>query len=133
MSIVTEKRVLLVNGGGRGIGAAVSRKAALEGWHVVINFAQNAAAADKVARDIEAQGGSASVIQGDTGLESGIFSIFNHIDQKYGRLDGLVNNAGVVDVAERVADYSRARLERMFVINVIGVYRYLIRKKPVHG
>lgn len=120
---MTDKPVLLVTGGSRGIGAAICRKAAAQGWAVMINYASNQAAARALADEIEGQGGAARIVQGDTSTEEGIATIFSALDQEFGRLDGLVNNAGVVDMPEKVVDYSRARLDRMFAINVIGKIR----------
>lgn len=132
-----EKRVLLVTGGGRGIGAAVSRLAARNGWSVAVNYAQDAAAADSVVQSIRSAGGTAIAVQGDVGTEQGIAAIFAEIDRHFGRLDGLVNNAGVVDVAARVDGMSRQRLDRMFAINVIGSIRAageaVRRMSTLHG
>lgn len=115
--------VLLVTGGSRGIGASVCRKAAAAGWRVLINYVSNEKAASDLAGEIYAAGGMAETVQGDTSTEAGIAAIFVAVDDRLGRLDGLVNNAGVVDKAERVEDYSRERLDRMFSINVIGKIR----------
>lgn len=113
-------RVLLVTGGSRGIGASVCRKAAAAGWTVMINYVASDAAAKALADDIAGAGGLAATIRADAGTEAGIAAIFAAVDGTFGRLDGFVNNAGVVDIPERVEDYSWTRLERMFSINTIG-------------
>ena len=113
-------RVLLVTGGSRGIGASVCRKAAAAGWTVMINYVASDAATTALADDIAKAGGAAATVRADAGTEAGIAAIFAAVDETFGRLDGFVNNAGVVDVPERVEDYSWARLERMFSINTIG-------------
>ncbi|MGF0539593.1 SDR family oxidoreductase [Agrobacterium sp. ES01] len=115
--------VLLVTGASRGIGAAVASKAAEQGWTVLVNYVQNESAARSVADQITANGGSSRIVQGDTGTEEGIAAIFAAVDREFGRIDGLVNNAGVVDQTARVDEMSRERLERMFAINVIGKIR----------
>ena len=115
--------VLLVTGGSRGIGASVCRKAAVAGWRVLINYVSGEKAASDLADEIRTAGVVAEIVRGDTGTEAGIAAIFAALDDKFGRLDGLVNNAGVVDVACRVEDFSRERLERMFSINLIGKIR----------
>jgi NAD(P)-dependent dehydrogenase (short-subunit alcohol dehydrogenase family) len=120
---MSDAPVLLVTGGSRGIGAGVCRKAAAAGWHVLINYVSNEQAATTLADEIRAAGGLAEIVQGDTGTEDGIAAIFSALDTKFGRLDGLVNNAGVVDVSARVEDFGRERLDRMFSINVIGKIR----------
>lgn len=118
-----QKPVLLVTGASRGIGAAVALAAASKGWQVLVNYLSNEVAARRVVEEIVRQGGVATAVQGDTGTEEGIAAIFSAVDAQFGRLDGLVNNAGVVDQTARVDEMSRERLERMFAINVIGKIR----------
>jgi NAD(P)-dependent dehydrogenase (short-subunit alcohol dehydrogenase family) len=113
-------RSLLVTGGSRGIGAAVCRLAGQRGYRVAVNYVENERAALGVVADIEAAGGEAFAVAGDVGREADILGIFEEIDRRFGRLDALVNNAGVVDRAQRVEDMDLARLRRMFDINVLG-------------
>ena len=113
-------KVLLVTGGSRGIGAATSLLAARQGWAVAVNYTANSLAADEVVRDIRAGGGRAMAVQADVADEAQVLRMFEQVDAKLGRLSGLVNNAGVVDVTARVEDMSVARWKRMFDINVIG-------------
>ncbi|SJM31588.1 SDR family oxidoreductase [Mesorhizobium delmotii] len=114
------KKVLLVTGGSRGIGAATSMLAAKAGYRVAINYASNEAAAAAIVEAIEQDGGEALAIEGDVGSEADIQAMFERIDHAFGPLDALVNNAGVVDQRARVDEMSGARLERMMRINVIG-------------
>ncbi len=113
-------KVLLVTGGSRGIGAATALLAAKNGWSVAVNYTANSLAADEVVRQIRASGGQAMSVQADVAEEAQVLHMFEHIDAKLGRLTGLVNNAGVVDVKARVDEMSVARWKRMFNINVIG-------------
>jgi NAD(P)-dependent dehydrogenase (short-subunit alcohol dehydrogenase family) len=113
-------KVLLVTGGSRGIGAATALLAARQGWAVAVNFRGNSLAADEVVRSIRASGGTAITVQADVADEAQVLRMFEKVDAKLGRLTGLVNNAGVVDVTARVEDMSVARWKRMFDINVIG-------------
>jgi NAD(P)-dependent dehydrogenase (short-subunit alcohol dehydrogenase family) len=113
-------KVLLVTGGSRGIGAATALLAAHSGWAVAVNYTANSLAADEVVRQIRASGGQAMSVQADVADEAQVLRMFEHIDAKFGRLTGLVNNAGVVDVTARVDEMSVARWKRMFDINVIG-------------
>ena len=115
-------KVLLVTGGSRGIGAATARLAAEQGWAVAVNYSANSLAADEVVRAIRATGGRAMAVQADVADEAQVLKRFEHIDARLGRLSGLVNNAGVVDRAQRVEDMSVARWRRMFDINVIGSF-----------
>ena len=111
---------LLITGASRGIGAATARLAAARGWDVAINYTQDATAAQAVAADVRAAGRRALVLKGDVGVEADVVALFTAIDREWGPLGGLVNNAGVVDVAARVDEMSGARLQRMFSINVLG-------------
>ena len=113
-------KVLLVTGGSRGIGAATCLLAARQGWAVAVNYTANSLAADEVVREIRAAGGRAIAVQADVADEAQVLRMFGQVDAKFGRLTGLVNNAGVVDVTARVEDMSVARFKRMFDINVIG-------------
>lgn len=119
---MTARPLLLVTGGSRGIGAAVAVKAAKAGYDVLINFRSDEASAQAVADQARASGAKAEIVQADTATEEGIAAIFAAVD-RLGRLDALVNNAGVVDQTARVEDFDRARLDRMFAVNVIGKIR----------
>ena len=113
-------KVLLVTGASRGIGAATARLAAQDGWAVAVNYTANSLAADEVVRAIRASGGRAIAVQADVADEAQVLRMFETVDAKLGRLTGLVNNAGVVDVTARLDEMSVARWRRMFDINVIG-------------
>ena len=113
-------KTVLITGGSRGIGAATALLAARHGYAVAINYASNAAAAQQVVDQIMANGGTAFAVQGDVAEEQDMARLFGQVDERFGRLDALVNNAGVVDVKARLDEMSVARWKRMFDINVIG-------------
>jgi len=113
-------KVLLVTGASRGIGAAVAKTAAAAGWKVAINYVSNADAANGVVEEIAALGGEAVAIRADVSREEDILAMFAAVDDRFGRLDGLVNNAGVVDRKARVDEISAERLVRLMQTNVIG-------------
>ncbi len=112
--------VLLITGGSRGIGAATALLAAQRGYAVAVNYTTNSLAADEVVRQIRAAGGQAITVQADVAQEAQVLAMFEKVDAKLGRLTALVNNAGVVDTAQRVDAQSLARWRRMFEINVFG-------------
>jgi NAD(P)-dependent dehydrogenase (short-subunit alcohol dehydrogenase family) len=114
--------LLLVTGGSRGIGAATARLAATRGWDVAINYTRDAAAAEAVAADVRVCGRRACVLQADVADDAAVQAMFAQLDREAGVLSGLVNNAGVVDVAARVDEMSAARWQRMFAINVFGSF-----------
>jgi NAD(P)-dependent dehydrogenase (short-subunit alcohol dehydrogenase family) len=120
MKTERDMRSVLVTGGSRGIGAATARLCAAEGFAVAVNYARDAAAARSLVDRITADGGRAMAVQADVADEAQILAMFARIDAEMPPLQGLVNNAGVVDVASRVDAMSVARLQRMFAINVLG-------------
>lgn len=113
-------RSILVTGGSRGIGAAICLLAAERGYRVAVNYASNAEAADKVVAAIVAAGGEAFAVKGDVGSEADVLAMFEEVDRRFGGLDALVNNAGVVDTKSRVDEMALSRIERMMRINVVG-------------
>jgi NAD(P)-dependent dehydrogenase (short-subunit alcohol dehydrogenase family) len=112
-------RVLIVTGGSRGIGAATCLLAAKAGYGVVVNYAGNVEAAERVAATIHAAGGEAKAVRGDVSLEADVDHIFAAAD-RMGKLVGLVNNAGVLGPNIRVDELDMDRIQRMFAINVFG-------------
>ena len=115
-------RSLLITGGSRGIGAAAAILAAQRGWDVAINYTRDAAAAERVAAQVRAAGRRALVVQADVAEEAEVLAMFAAVDREFGRLGGLVNNAGVVDMPARVDEMSLQRLQRMFAINLTGSF-----------
>lgn len=115
-------KTILITGGGRGIGAACARLAAQRGYAVAINYQSNSAAADAVAAEIRAGGGRAITITADVSDEAAVERMFVRVDEEFGHLDALVNNAGIVDRAARVEDMTAARIDRMMRVNVTGAF-----------
>jgi NAD(P)-dependent dehydrogenase (short-subunit alcohol dehydrogenase family) len=114
------RKVLLVTGGSRGIGAATCILAAQKGWAVAVNYTANSKAADEVVAEIKKTGGEAMSVQADVANEEQVLAMFEKVRSTLGPLQGLVNNAGVVDVSARLDQMSMARWRRMFDINVLG-------------
>ena len=111
--------VMLITGGGRGIGAATARLAAERGYAVCVNYRSDERSARKLVDEI---GKKAIAVQGDVASEADVLGMFKTVDQKLGRLDVLVNNAGIVDRSSRVENLSAERIERMLAINVTGSF-----------
>ncbi|NRB55812.1 MAG: SDR family NAD(P)-dependent oxidoreductase, partial [Salinicola sp.] len=116
------KPVMIITGAGRGIGAATAIMAAQKGYAVAVNYRSDKASADKVVAEIESDGGRAIAIQADVVDEAAIVAMFETVDRELGRVDVLVNNAGVVDQISRVDEMSIERLDRMMKINVVGPF-----------
>jgi len=114
------RKIVLVTGGGRGIGAATCILAAQKGWDVAVNYAANAEAAQQVVKQIQALGARAIAVQADVADEAQVLAMFKRVQAELGPLQGLVNSAGVIDVYARLDEMSMARWRRMFDINVLG-------------
>ena len=114
------KPITLITGASRGIGAATARLCARRGEAVVVNYARDEAAAQALVGELRAAGAAALALQADVSVEADVLRLFEAIDRELGTLTGLVNSAGVVDVAQRVDAMSVQRWTRMFGINVIG-------------
>ena len=114
------KKVALITGAGSGIGAAIAERLAREGYRVAVNYVASPDAVETVVRDIEQAGGEAFAVKADMAEENEILAMFEAVGRRFGRLDALVNNAGIVDRKARVDEMDLARFERMMRINVIG-------------
>lgn len=112
--------VCLITGASGGIGAATARLAAERGYDLALSYNGNKAAAEAVAADARKAGARAEIYRADVAKPEDIEALFTAVDRDFGRIDALVNNAGVVDMAARVTDFTHDRLRRMFDINVIG-------------
>lgn len=113
--------VAIVTGGSRGIGAETCVALAKAGYHVIVNYVRDADASEAVVRRCEALGGAATSAPGDIGTEAGVLAVFAVADG-VGGLRVLVNNAGIVDIASKVADMELGRIERMMQVNVVGPF-----------
>ncbi|MGE3511054.1 MAG: SDR family oxidoreductase, partial [Vicinamibacterales bacterium] len=114
-------RVAIVTGGSRGIGAAIARLAAADGYAVCVNYNHNRQAADDVVREIESAGGRAIAVAADVSDEAAVVRLFEAADQ-LGTLAGLVNNAGILEPQMRLESIDASRLHRVLATNVVGAF-----------
>jgi NAD(P)-dependent dehydrogenase (short-subunit alcohol dehydrogenase family) len=115
-------KTVLITGASRGIGRAAARLLGARGWSVGVNYARNEAAAYETADEVRRAGGNAHVIAGDVAHEADVIAMFDTLVQTFGRIDALVNNAGIVAPSMPLADMDLARLKRVFDVNVLGAY-----------
>jgi NAD(P)-dependent dehydrogenase (short-subunit alcohol dehydrogenase family) len=113
---------LIVTGGSRGIGAAISRLAAASGYSVAINYLSDTASANSLVQEISQNGGSAAAFQADIASEPDIRCLFESVDKTLGRLSALVNNAGITGGFARVDSVQALMLERLMAVNVTGAF-----------
>ncbi|MRV74134.1 SDR family oxidoreductase [Duganella sp. FT92W] len=120
------QQVAIITGASRGIGAAIARRLARDGYAVVINYAGNAAEARAVADAIKAAGGHALPVQADVADPAAVERLFAAATEHYGRVDVLVNNAGLMPSSlPPLADTDDATFDRLFAVNVKGTFNTL--------
>ncbi len=117
-----DRKVCLVTGGGRGIGAATVRAVARAGYAVAINYAHSESYANDLAAEVRSSGGAAIAVKGDVAHEADVMAIFAKIDAEFGRIDGLVNNAGIARQGVAIAEMDYERLHAVFATNVYGSF-----------
>jgi NAD(P)-dependent dehydrogenase (short-subunit alcohol dehydrogenase family) len=115
-------RALIVTGGSRGIGAAVARGAARDGYRVCINYRSGEEAAERLVDDIVSAGGDAFAWRADTSDERAVVAMFDEVARRYGCVTDLVNNAGVSGGSTRLADLDATVLQRTLAVNVMGYF-----------
>ncbi|WPB58330.1 glucose 1-dehydrogenase [Xylophilus sp. GOD-11R] len=120
MTIESETPVILVTGGSRGVGAATARLAAAEGYDVVISYLADQASARQVVADVETQGRRALAVRADNADPEQVARLFTAVDEAFGRVDVLVNNAAILARQSRLEDLGFERMQRMFAVNAIG-------------
>lgn len=111
--------VMLVTGASRGIGAATSRLAAAAGYTVVVNYTASADLANALADQV---GNNSFAVQADVGDEHDVLAMFAQIDERCGRLDVLVNNAGVAGSYGTLDTYTAESMERLWAVNLTGPF-----------
>ena len=128
---------MLVTGASRGIGAATALAAAREGYAVGVNYLHNAERADTIVASIQRDGGRAVAIRGDVASDSEVVRMFEQLDRTLGAITALVNNAGILELQQRVDAMDAARLTRILATNVTGSFicaREAIRRMSTrHG
>jgi len=113
---------MLITGASRGIGAATARLAAAEGYALCLNFHHRADAAQQLLEELKSTGTQAIAVAADVADETQVARLFATIDEQFGRLDVLVNNAGMLERQMRLEEMDAARLQRVFATNVLGSF-----------
>ena len=114
-------QVMIVTGGSRGIGAAISRGAGARGYSVAVNYTQAKGRAEEVVSDIEKAGGRAIAVQADMGREDDVIRLLDVVDRELGPVSAIVNNAAT-DYITMIQDMELEGLQRAFSVNVFGLF-----------
>jgi NAD(P)-dependent dehydrogenase (short-subunit alcohol dehydrogenase family) len=115
-------KTIVITGGGRGIGAATARLAGKRGWSAVFSYLGNDEAAAATVAAVESAGGKALARKGSVTDEADVIALFDGAMDAFGAIDGVVNNAGILDKAMPFADMSARRMRAVVEVNVIGAY-----------
>ncbi len=113
-------KVAVVTGASKGIGAGIAKDLAAEGAAVVVNYASSKEGADKVVAEITGKGGRAIAVQGDISKQADILRLFAETKKAFGRLDVLVNNAGIYEF-KPLKDVTEEHFHKQFNLNVLGL------------
>src|ERR1700712_2894181 len=115
-----QNKVAVVTGASKGIGTGIAKHLAAAGASVVVNYASSKSGADKVVAEITAAGGKAIAIQGDVSKQADITNLFAETQKAFGRLDVLVNNAGIYAFAP-LDQVTEEAFHAQFNLNVLGL------------
>jgi 3-oxoacyl-[acyl-carrier protein] reductase len=117
-------KVALVTGASRGIGAAIADRLAHDGFAVIVNYSGSAAEADALVRAIGKTGGRALSVQADVSDPAAVRRMFDSAETSFGGIDVLVNNAGIMRLAN-IADTEDTTFDRLIAVNLKGTFNTL--------
>lgn len=115
-------KTVLITGSSRGIGAATARLFAQQGWAVCINYINNKEAAEKIAGEVASCDVPVITVQADVSKEEEVKRLFDQLDAEFGRLDSLINNAGILLPQSRLSGMDADRLNHLFATNVTSCF-----------
>lgn len=128
-------KVLLITGASRGIGAETARLAAASGYDLCLNYLHSTAAIEELCASLRSAGHRVISFQANVGVEAEVKAMYQAIDKEFGQLDGLVNNAGMLEPKSDLVEMSPERWQRVLQVNVIGSFlcaREAIKRMSTH-
>lgn len=130
---MSDGEVCIITGSATGIGAACAVELARRGWRTVINYTKSEAEAQQTARECEKHGGETLLIRADVSQDADCRRMADATLQKWGRIDGLINNAGITKVAFNHADLNALSAEdfqKVYSVNVVGAFQMIRAVAP---
>ncbi|PRZ41993.1 NAD(P)-dependent dehydrogenase (short-subunit alcohol dehydrogenase family) [Antricoccus suffuscus] len=134
MNSVESVPVTIITGGSRGIGAAIARKLAKAGHNIVITYQSNTVAAAEVSNDVRKAGQECLALQADMAVEADIVAAFEAAKKQFGRVTGLVNNAGITGWLGKITDQKSEDIQAVFDVNCVGLFlccKYAAREMSI--
>ena len=124
MTTPTETKTAIITGAARGIGVALAKRLAQDGFAVVVNYANSAASADALVEELSTSGHQAMAIKADITNADAVKQMFDHAETRFGGVDVIVNNAGVM-TTQPISEMSDAVYDAMMDTNVRGTFNML--------
>ncbi|ENX41410.1 SDR family oxidoreductase [Acinetobacter sp. NIPH 2100] len=129
-----QKKIILITGASRGIGAFTANLLAQQGHTIIVNYANNEQEANAVVTKIQASGGTASAFKANISQSNEVTQLFDYAIQTYGRVDVLINNAGILRL-NKIEQLDDESIDQILAINIKGPV-YTMReaaKRMAHG
>tara|TARA_Y100001956_G_scaffold80802_1_gene96742 strand:- start:2323 stop:3075 length:753 start_codon:yes stop_codon:yes gene_type:complete len=119
---MTSKKIVVITGASRGIGAATALLFAKNNYAVCVNYLNNADAANEVVGKIKSMGGTAIAVQADVNKESEVQKLFEVVTEQLGVIDVLVNNAGILKPQAKLIELTEERVKEVLTSNVMSYF-----------
>lgn len=116
-----QKKTAIVSGGGTGIGQAVCKRLATDGFNVVVAYSRSSTGAEETLKSIQENGGTAAICQANISEESAVANLFVFAKEQFGAVDAVINNAGIGSMA-MFSEISTEDYNRVFDINTRGTF-----------
>ena len=120
--MIPDKKILVVTGGSRGIGASTCIKAAQMGYSVCVNFEKNSNNANQIVKQILSEGGRAIAVQANISSSTEVERLFKTVDAELGSPSALVNNAGISGPRSKFIDLDVSVIKHIFEVNLLGYF-----------
>ena len=117
----SQTRTAIVTGASKGIGAAIAKRLAADGFHTVVNYSSSEKEANELVAAIKTDGGNATAIKADVADAAAIKSLFDRAERECGPIDVLVNNAGILKLAP-LAEVTDEDFQRLIAVNLTGAF-----------